>query len=181
MEEQYEEPTLPTLSIYSSDIDLDDANSQTFPSAKRKRSSQCNIFSDSSEPAVFSSDNDPAAENYIQGPRQKKQYRGTWDQQQPLDSLPEGSSTRSGDIRRKLQPVDSGVFMGSSDSMDEDPDLLPPTTSTLRWRSLTAPTLHIRGETDHSLRLALPEGEALRKIQKCIDEGNQAEQRVDLS
>lgn len=168
-EQQDEEPTLPTLPDYPSDMELDHQQVETFPSGKRKRSYQLHMFSDSSEPAIFSSDNDQAAENYIQGPRQKKQYRGAWDHQQPLDSLPGGSTSSQGPraSRRKLQPVDSGVFMGSSDSIDEALYFPPPPAS--RWQQLTTSTSHS------------PEARALLKIQQCVDEGDQRAQRVDLS
>ncbi|CAN8100763.1 unnamed protein product [Discula destructiva] len=170
-EQEEEEPALPA---YPSGFHQDLWDRQNLLPNKRKRSYAAQMFSDSSEPATFSSDNDSAAENYVQGPRQKKQYRGTWDQQQPFDADTAGSpasALRDG-TRRKLEPVDSGVFMGS-DSMDEGPEPPPPAAS--RLAHFTAATPHIRGESSSPRN---PEAEALRLIERCVDQGNET---VDLS
>lgn len=163
MAEADEEPTLPE---YPSRNDLGYEDSQPQPLSKRKRSYASHMFSDSSEPAIFSSDNDPAAENYFQGPRQKKQYRGTWDDQQPIDATSGQSSAARG--KRKFErQVDSGVFMGSDDL---DPDFPPPPAASRmpQFNSISS----------QRSNLDAPESRALRIIRQCVDGGRL---NVDLS
>lgn len=163
MAEEQEEPTLPE---YPSVDRYDDEYSQARPLSKRKRSYASHMFSDSSEPAIFSSDNDPAAENYIQGPRQKKQYRGTWDDQQPIDGTPEESSAARG--KRKFErQVDSGVFMGSD---DWDPDFPPPPAASRMPQFNTIASQRAPLDPVESL--------ALQIIRRCVDGGQMS---VDLS
>lgn len=163
MAEEDGEPTLPEYPTRT-DHGYEDIHA-SLPS-KRKRSYASHMFSDSSEPAIFSSDNDPAAENYFQGPRQKKQYRGTWEDQQPINgTLRESAAIRG---KRKFErQVDSGVFMGSDDL---DPDFLPPPAAS-RMPQFNALAIH---------RPALDpvENQALQIIRKCVDEGRLI---VDLS
>ncbi|KAK8061406.1 hypothetical protein PG994_007772 [Apiospora phragmitis] len=113
-----DEPTLPPLPSVSWD-----SGSQSFT---RKRVRGANnappLFSNSSDPAVFSSDDDPNVENYAQGGRQrKKRYVGSWFQQHPAS----GDSAFGDEVRpkpttkRTLQrQSDSGVWMGSDISTD---------------------------------------------------------------
>lgn len=164
MAEEDEEPSLPEYPCRSSNSYED---YQVQPPSKRKRSYASHMmFSDSSEPAIFSSDNDPAAENYFQGPRQKKQYRGTWEDQQPIDDISRESSVVRG--KRKFErQVDSGVFMGSDDL---DPDFPPPPAASRmpQFNSIASqrPTLDPL------------ESQALRIIRECVDGGRLT---VDLS
>lgn len=77
----------------------------------RKRTRPSFLLEDNtpSDPALFSSDPpDPSAEHYF-SPRPKKQYRGTWWQNEK-----QGSRVRRGFQRN----MDSGVFMGSDSSYE---------------------------------------------------------------
>jgi hypothetical protein len=144
------------------------------PARKRVRLSSPPV---SSDPALFSSDDDPSADNYTQE-RRKKKYRGPWFQQRPaseagsqdmLDNAPEKKSKRI--FERQF---DSGVFMGS-DATDID-DVLE------ELESKTAPTLplplrHSRG-TQSAKPLPTPEELVKGQIQRCLEEGNES---VDLS
>ncbi|KAK8016117.1 CCR4-NOT transcription complex subunit 6 [Apiospora rasikravindrae] len=113
-----DEPTLPPLPSVSWD-----SESQSF-TRKRVRGAHAAppLFSNSSDPAVFSSDDDPNVENYAQGGRQrKKRYVGSWFHQHPAS----GDSAFGEEVRprpltkRTLQrQFDSGVWMGSDISTD---------------------------------------------------------------
>jgi hypothetical protein len=71
----------------------------------------------SSDPPLFSSDDDPSAENYAGGGRQKKRFRGPWYSQRPLPMRDAPAK-----ITRKFERnFDSAVFMGS-DSTEADED-----------------------------------------------------------
>jgi hypothetical protein len=124
-----EEPTLPHFPSVSWN-----SETQTFNNTRKRARSRveapAQLFSNSSDPAVFSSDDDPSLENYVQGTRhRKKRYVGSWYQQQSLAS----SDSALGEEIRAPQPrpkgkrtfertVDSGVWMGSDDSTDLDFD-----------------------------------------------------------
>lgn len=160
MADELEEPTLPE---YPSGTHQDLEDSQVYLSSNRKRSYASHRFSDSSEPALFSSDNESAAENYFEGPRQKKQYRGTWEDQHPVEAKP---STPRG--RRKFErQVDSGVFLGSDDL---DPDFPPPPAASRMPQFNSIAT--------QRAPLDPVEAHALQVIRWCIDRG---QLNVDLS
>ncbi|KAH7316725.1 hypothetical protein B0I35DRAFT_261940 [Stachybotrys elegans] len=85
----------------------------------------------SSDPAFFSSDDDPGLDNYTEG-RRKKRYVGSWFQQQPASA-----DSTFGDVtiqvigpkpkRTLARQVDSGVYLGS-DGVESDieiPDMIP--------------------------------------------------------
>ena len=81
----------------------------------------------SSDPPLFSSDDDPSLDKYTRG-RQKQQYRGPWFKQEPASDVPTGeftlnlNSERDGPRRGKRvfeRQYDSGVFLGS-DCTDAD-------------------------------------------------------------
>lgn len=163
MAEEDEEPTLPEYPSRSYD---GYESCQVQPPSKRKRSYASHMFSDSSEPAIFSSDNDPAAENYFQGPRQKKQYRGTWDDQRPIDDTSRRSSIAR-EKRKFERQVDSGVFLGSDDL---DPDFPPPpAASRMPQFNSSIPQRPIVNPL---------ESQALQIIRECVDRGRLT---VDLS
>lgn len=166
MAEEQDEPTLPE---YPSGLDHDYEDSLIQAPSRRKRSYASHMFSDSSEPAIFSSDNDPAAENYFQGPRQKKQYRGTWDDQQPIDAISGASSAGARDKRKFERQVDSGVFMGSDD-LDLDPDFPPPPAASRMPQ--------INSLAPRRARLDFSESIALQIIRRCVEGGYLS---VDLS
>lgn len=160
MAEERDEPTLPVLS----------ADSQILPLSKRKRSDGSQLFSDSSELAVFSSDDDPAVENYTPA-RRKRQYVGPWDRQRPVSSHFE---PREKGKRKFERQVDSGVFMGSdASSIDDILNDFPPPTGPF---SLTQISQLPRSSQAPALSPA--EAEARRRIQQCADQGDEY---VDLS
>ena len=116
-----EEPTLPLLPCPAVSWD---EHSQSFSNNPRKRvrNPRSSGLLNSSDPAVFSSDDDPGLDNYVEG-RKKKRYIGSWFQQQPTSSdstfsechtLPRPSG------RKMCRQFDSGVFLGSDGTDGED-------------------------------------------------------------
>ncbi|ROV93824.1 hypothetical protein VMCG_08816 [Cytospora schulzeri] len=181
------EPSLPPIPAISWD-----AQTQSF--AKRKRSTASHIFSDSSDPAIFSSDDDPALDNYVEGRRNKKRYVGSWFQQHPAPGISDSGITVShrpaSRGKRAFVPVDSGVFMGSDGSIDDILDELPPPPANTKVFPPVLPVLANpspklvpaqlnqvpRGS--QSSQLSETEVNAQALIRRCIDEGDE---RVDLS
>lgn len=158
-----------------------DAQTQSF--AKRKRSTASQIFSDSSDPAIFSSDDDPALDNYVEG-RHKKRYVGSWFQQHPA---PGGSDTAmshrpASRAKRTFVPVDSGIFMGSDASIDDILDELPPPRAksifTTALPKPTPPQVNQVPRGSQTSRLPEAEEKAQNSIRLCIDKGDEG---VDLS
>ncbi|TGO66810.1 hypothetical protein BOTNAR_0053g00020 [Botryotinia narcissicola] len=131
---------------------------------------------DSSDPPIFSSDDDPSVEKYSQKrTRRKQKFRGPWfDQQLASDSAFEDEPLdRKVPIRNKRtlnKKVDSGVFMGS-DGTDMEDSVMEngkkawpiPAPSPLKSRILvdTPRDIHAR-----------------KRIEKCLEDG---EEYVDLS
>ncbi|KAJ6446962.1 leucine rich repeat domain-containingprotein [Purpureocillium lavendulum] len=162
-----DEPSLPRLPAVSWD-----EHSQTFSNNPRKRvRAQRSRYSpsigyNSSDPAVFSSDDDPGLDNYVEG-RRKKRYVGSWFQQQPASSDSAFSDAivipKGGQKRTLARQVDSGVFLGSDGTDGEDlaEELELPTRSRL-------PQL-----LDKSQARRVSEAElAVRdKIRACLDGG----------
>ncbi|KAI5467884.1 hypothetical protein BGZ63DRAFT_410721 [Mariannaea sp. PMI_226] len=120
-----EEPSLPRLPGVSWD-----EKSQSFSNNPRKRvryppgtSNAPSLKYNSSDPAVFSSDDDPALDNYVEG-RRKKRYVGSWFQQQPASSDSTfGDTLHVPKQRRQRQwtrQADSGVFLGSDGDESDD-------------------------------------------------------------
>ena len=117
-----EEPVLPKLPSISWD-----EKSQSFSHNPRKRvrpeesKDAPPLNYNSSDPAIFSSDDDPALDNYVEG-RRKKRYVGSWFHQHPTSS----DSTFSETIhvpkqRRKwTRQPDSGVYLGSDGNESDD-------------------------------------------------------------
>ncbi|KAI0913456.1 hypothetical protein F4823DRAFT_41407 [Ustulina deusta] len=116
-----EEPTLPSLPKVSWD-----SHTQTFTNTRKRHRDGATpqpLLSNSSDPAVFSSDDDPHIDNYINGRHRKKRYVGSWFQQMPTSS----DSTFGEPVEPKPKPKrtferqwDSGVWMGSDGSVDAD-------------------------------------------------------------
>ncbi|OTA93183.1 hypothetical protein M434DRAFT_40095, partial [Hypoxylon sp. CO27-5] len=167
-----EEPTLPKLPTVSWDFET-----QTFANTrKRARDGQPSlpVFANSSDPAVFSSDDDPGVENYAQGRHRKKRYVGSWFQQHPTSS----DSTFS-EISRPLpktrrtfkRQLDSGVWMGSDNSVDTEDD----TTSDIKLP--TEPKLQLK-HARPAIVISPSEATAREVIQRAIDTGSQV---IDLS
>ncbi|KAG8670000.1 hypothetical protein FPOAC2_09343 [Fusarium poae] len=117
-----EELTLPPLPAVSWD-----EQSQTFSNNPRKRVRNAGSkhappsgFNNSSDPAIFSSDDDPALDNYVEG-RRKKRYIGSWFQQHPTSSDSTFSEIHVPKQRRPwTRQADSGVFLGSDGNESED-------------------------------------------------------------
>ncbi|KAK3363319.1 hypothetical protein B0T25DRAFT_596427 [Lasiosphaeria hispida] len=172
-----DEPTLPCLPPTS-------RLAASLSNAGRKRTRGLNPptynLSTSSDPAVFSSDDDPALDNYIHG-RRKKRYVGTWYDQHPASS--DSADSAMGDDMRPppLKPrqqrqfkrrFDSGVWMAQTDvstDADESMDLDPPVS---RLPLPVSPSVSLRP------RYSAEEANAQRIIQSCIDGGRE---EVDLS
>jgi len=141
------------------------------PPRKRVRLSSPPI---SSDPAFFSSDDDPSVDNYHTQERHKKKFRGPWYRQRP--ALDEGSldSHEYGQKKSKRKferQFDSGVFMGSDGTdMDDATEEFEPEPASLPLRQprviqtqKAAPTLE-----------ELAQGQ----IQRCLEDGDES---IDLS
>ncbi|KAI1103234.1 hypothetical protein F4804DRAFT_237928 [Jackrogersella minutella] len=120
-----EEPTLPKLPAVSWD-----SETQTFNNTRKRARDQPfapPAFSYSSDPAIFSSDDDPNVENYTEGRHRKKRYIGSWFQQHPTSSdstfseLPRPLPKSKRTLKRQF---DSGVWMGSDNSVDTEDDTI---------------------------------------------------------
>ena len=176
------EPSLPPLPAISWD-----AHTQSF--AKRKRSTASQVFSDSSDPAIFSSDDDPALDNYVEGRHKKKRYVGSWFQQRPASSdsglsvRPESSGRPESRWKRPFVPVDSGVFMGSDSSIDDILDELPPAKANkaILPPATAKPTVAQLGQVPRPSQKGKrsdTEAKVQEIIRQCIDRGIED---VDLS
>lgn len=120
-----EEPTLPPLAAWGPMADT----FSNHPPNKRVRLSESSPPL-SSDP-IFSSDEDPSADNYVQG-RRKKQFRGPWYRQEPEeDSEKENTRISHKKTRTLTRQLDSGVWMGSdgTDLELEDLPVSPPSQS----------------------------------------------------
>lgn len=169
MAENDEEPTLPSMRPPSEEESL-----PPFSLSKRKRSTASHLFSDSSDVPVFSSDDDPAVENYAEGRRTKRRFAGPWFGQ-GQQTVP--GPSQSGSSKRTLQrQIDSGVFMGSDTSIDEILDHLP-APSASRLPELVQPPTQ-RPLPLQTAQSSNPEAAVRSRIQHCIDKG---EEIIDLS
>ncbi|KAJ2981995.1 hypothetical protein NUW58_g6546 [Xylaria curta] len=162
-----EEPTLPSLPKVSWD-----SHTQTFTNTRKRNRDGAlaqPIFSNSSDPAVFSSDDDPHVDNYVNGRHRKKRYVGSWFQQMPTSS----DSTFAEAVELQPKPKrtferqwDSGVWMGSDGSVEPDEEFAmgieqPPESKLPQLRN-PCPTPSVA-----------PEDVAVfREIDKAIEEGN---------
>lgn len=165
-----EEPSLPRLPAVSWD-----EHSQSFSNNPRKRvRTQASKHApsaafNSSDPAIFSSDDDPALDNYVEG-RRKKRYVGSWFQQHPTssDSTFGDSAIHVPKQRRPwTRQADSGVFLGSDGNESDDvmDHLVSPPKSRL-------PAL------DRAVRrVSKAEQLARDKVQSCLEHG---EETVDF-
>ncbi|KAL2126739.1 hypothetical protein VTI74DRAFT_326 [Chaetomium olivicolor] len=139
--------------------------------------------STSSDPAFFSSDDDPALDNYQVHGRRKRRYVGTWFDQQPASSdsalgdepLPRhnrprrNKATHQPKKREFRRQLDSGVWMsmdGASSDMDDTVYLNP-----------AAPRLPLLAPQDHG-PTSEQELQVERIIRLCLEEGDEC---VDLS
>jgi hypothetical protein len=124
----------------------------------------------SSDPPLFSSDDDPSAENYTQF-RRKRLFRGPWYEQHPAsDSSRQESQER--DLKKPKRhferQFDSGVWMGSDDTvMDEAIDSMEmncSVTTKLPFRSSQKAPENIPPS---------PEELAQKHIERCLEEGTE--------
>ncbi|EHK45880.1 hypothetical protein TRIATDRAFT_88730 [Trichoderma atroviride IMI 206040] len=160
-----DEPSLPQLPAVSWD---EQYQSFSFNPRKRGRNNYQTGYSspllfNSSDPAVFSSDDDPGLDNYVEG-RPKKRYVGTWFQQHPATDG-NAPNTLQQTRRTLTRDYDSGVFLGSDVTTDAD------CGSDLDCLKIPSrPRLQ-------PIRLSYAEMAARRKIEECIDRGVES---VDL-
>ncbi|KAH6686908.1 hypothetical protein F5X68DRAFT_232234 [Plectosphaerella plurivora] len=133
---------------------------------------------ESSDPAIFSSDDDPAIDNYAHGARRKRRYVGSWFHQQPLPSSSDSAfeepitSKPLPKTRRTFKrQLDSGVWLGS-DSTDDGFDALQIPKKAKLPVAVQQPVAAPKPVISELER------EAQRIIQLCLDEGNET---VDLS
>jgi hypothetical protein len=137
------------------------------PQRKRVRLSSPPI---SSDPAIFSSDDDPSADNYTQE-RRKKKFRGPWYRQRPASDT-ESQDSHDQDQHKKTKrkferQFDSGVFMGSDGTdMDEPSEF----GSVVQLRQSRV--------TQTAKVLPTPEELARGQIQRCLEDGDES---IDLS
>jgi hypothetical protein len=125
----------------------------------------------SSDPALFSSDDDPSAENYTHG-RRKQKYRGPWYRQQPASDQ-EGHETRKKSKRTFERQFDSGVWLGSDGTdVDEATEGLQSINKTWNLPVRPSRTTQTRDEPPS------PEVLARGQIELCLEDGNES---IDLS
>ncbi|KAF7562725.1 hypothetical protein G7046_g1386 [Stylonectria norvegica] len=171
--EVLKEPSLPPLLAVAWD-----EQSQSFSHNPRKRVRAQGSNNappqayNSSDPAFFSSDDDPALDNYVEG-RRKKRYIGSWFQQHP--ELPERGSgegmSETPAIKQKRQwarHADSGVYLGSDGN--ESDDMMDQLESPMR------PKLPQLGRPD-APRISMAEFAAQDKVRTCLERG---EETVDF-
>ena len=125
----------------------------------------------SSDPPLFSSDDDPSSENYTHG-RCKRKYRGPWYSQKPaVDQDTMESHEEPKKPKRTFErQYDSGVWLGS-DGTDMDDTIEGLEAINDAWdlpvRRLTQPKEE-----------ASPEALARKQIEVCLEDGNES---IDLS
>ncbi|KAI1091392.1 hypothetical protein F5B19DRAFT_276280 [Rostrohypoxylon terebratum] len=169
-------PDLPKLPAVSWDFETETFNNTRKRARNRGESSAPPLFTNSSDPAVFSSDDDPQLENYAEGRHRKKRYVGSWFQQHLASSdstFGESAQPAPKTNRTFERQFDSGVWMGSDISIDTDndtiiPDIKMPTQSKLLQLRHARPAVTISPS----------EAAAREKIQTAIDNGVQS---IDLS
>lgn len=161
-----DEPTLPRLPAVSWD-----ERSQSFSNNPRKRGRLTNANNgpssafNSSDPAVFSSDDDPAIDNYVEG-RKKRRYVGTWYNQHPTssDSTFGDSNPNPRPKRTWARQLDSGIFLASDDAESETMSECPPIPSQPRLRQLEVrPRRHLNAA----------ELQARKRIQEYVESGTE--------
>ncbi|KAL5611495.1 hypothetical protein BROUX41_000911 [Berkeleyomyces rouxiae] len=175
-----DEPTLPPLPATNS------AFTQTPISNPRKRAlqrSECHppSFATSSDPAIFSSDDEPSLENYEpSSERRKRRLVGSWYEHNV--AAPSSSDSIFGEDLpyQPMRPVarriftknfDSGVFLGS-DGMTTDDDshaMPPPPLPSARLRRLTV---------GMGRQFSEEELQARRIIETCVEK---SDEKIDLS
>jgi hypothetical protein len=128
----------------------------------------------SSDPPIFSSDDDPSADNYTQD-RRKKIFRGPWYRNQAIFDAELSNPGPKKSKRTFERQYDSGVWLGS-DGTDVDEAI-----ETLEGVSCEAAKLPFRSSEDAFPRRNLtptPEELAQKQIDLCLETGNET---IDLS
>lgn len=134
----------------------------------------------SSDPPLFSSDDDPSADNYSRPHRrQKRKFRGPWFSQQPEVAGPEKSK------RTFKRQFDSAVWLGS-DGTDVDSDIEPLTRphvfhnpAVSQQHAIAIRSSVINARANQTLRgNPLPEELAQKEIEYCLEN---SKEDVDLS
>jgi hypothetical protein len=128
----------------------------------------------SSDPVLFSSDDDPSAENYTQG-RRKQKYRGPWySQRLALDQDSQGPDEHPKKSKRSFQRQhDSGIWLGSEGTdVDEAMESLQSFNDTLNLPLRQPRPTQTKDEPSS------PESLARDQIALCLEDGNES---IDLS
>jgi hypothetical protein len=126
----------------------------------------------SSDVVLFSSDDDPSADNYTND-RRKQRFRGPWFNQQPASDLDSQKFRENDGPKRSKRTFhrdfDSGVFLGSDGTDIEDviEELKTPNGT------FKLPLMQVRMP-----KLPSPEELARNHIDLCLEEGNET---IDLS
>jgi hypothetical protein len=165
-----DEPTLPPLPKLSWDhVTNSFANHRT---RKRVRSSP----PVSSDPALFSSDDDPSADNYTQE-RRKRKYRGPWYQQRPAEGGSQGVIELG--LKKGKRPFerqyDSGVFMGSDGT---ETDEIMETIGDFQFKRPKLPWKNARPTVQFEKLVSPAEELARGQILRCLEAGDES---IDLS
>ncbi|RYP48720.1 hypothetical protein DL768_005440 [Monosporascus sp. mg162] len=172
-----EEPTLPRLPTVTWN-----SETQSFNNTRKRARDPADAppppqFATSSDPAVFSSDDDPHVENYIHGRHRKKRYVGSWYQQHPASSSDSAIGEEQIPLPKKGQRTfqrqfDSGVWMGSDGFTEDEDTIIEPELS-------TEPRLpQLRHTPARVTLLSQAEELARRKVEEAIDSGSED---IDLS
>ncbi|KAK0613120.1 hypothetical protein B0T17DRAFT_499024 [Bombardia bombarda] len=179
-----DEPTLPRLTRPRARQPAVPAFFATAEGRKRARSPDGHHppsgSTTSSDPAVFSSDDDPALDNYHVHGRRKKRYVGTWFDQHPASS--DSADSAMGDDMRPSQPLpkpqkrqfrrqlDSGVWMGldggSVTDTDDGIEMAPPPAPRISLPAAPHPLFSVEEEMARGIVL------------ECLDNGYEV---IDLS
>ncbi|KAH9436849.1 hypothetical protein MCOR27_003393 [Pyricularia oryzae] len=156
------------------------------PRLRFNQAPPAHLFTDSSEPAAFSSDDDPSLESYSHHGRRKKRRIGSWfhqSSQQQLSSDPpfpefvEGAASRPkaiapGAPRQLRRDMDSGVWLASDDTVDKT--IVPDEPTAAQAPSPLVPRVASGLHRCASIRNISPEESLAQKIiQDCIEEGDE--------
>jgi hypothetical protein len=137
----------------------------------------------SSDPAVFSSDDDPSLDNYGAGGRRKKRYVGSWYEQHPAASSDSGLEETLSQALPKTKRTferhfDSGVWMGSDGDGAADLDDGVEGVKGMGVSVAKSMATVIRPPVPARKLVSPEEATAREKIRFCIDEGQEC---IDLS
>ena len=129
----------------------------------------------SSDPPIFSSDDDPSSENYTHG-RRKQTYKGPWYSQQRASDQ-DSQETRENSKKSKRvfeRQFDSGVWLGSDGT---DVDEAMEGFQSINNESLNLPVRQSSAPQTKDEPTS-PEALVRDQIELCLEEGNET---IDLS